>query len=44
MIGSGKMGVVYEVTHLTTGHRHALNTLQADPTSHSGLIEQLLNE
>ena len=44
LIGSGGMGVVYEVTHLTTGHRYALKTMRADASSNAFLVKALLDE
>jgi serine/threonine protein kinase len=44
LLGSGGMGLVYEVTHLTTGKRYALKTMRAGAASSSGLARQLLDE
>jgi serine/threonine protein kinase len=44
LIGSGGMGIVYEVTHLTTGHRYALKTMRADALSNTFLVKALLDE
>ncbi len=44
VIGSGGMGIVYEVTHLVTGHRHALKTIQAGLGGDASWVTQILDE
>ncbi len=44
VIGSGGMGIVYEVTHLVTGHRYALKTLQGGPGGDASLVARILDE
>ena len=44
VIGSGGMGIVYEVTHLVTGHRHALKTLQGGLGGDASLVTRIIDE
>src|SRR5262249_22022063 len=44
VIGSGGMGIVYEVTHLVTGHRHALKTIQVGLSGDASWGMRILDE
>ena len=44
VIGSGGMGIVYEVTHLMTGHRYALKTIQVGLRDDPSMVTRILDE